>query len=116
MGQTRFRDARGVEWRVCEVTPRQLARLPAHRRVLPELRAGWLCFESAREKRRLARYPADWSALDDAELAGLCARAAPAPAWPVGAAAAPSRPDPAWRLPMRDLVPTAEPRPRPREE
>ena len=72
MGQTLFRDARGVQWRVYEVSARTLARLPARRAVLPALRGGWLCFEAAREKRRLTSYPADWSALYDAGLAALC--------------------------------------------
>ena len=87
MGQTTFRDARGVEWRVCEVSLGQLARLPAHRRVLPGLRHGWLCFESGREKRRLAPYPAGWRAISDRELAALWECAVRVPTAPASAAA-----------------------------
>jgi hypothetical protein len=42
------------------------------RSVDPELTAGWLTFESAMEKRRLAPIPEGWEELDDETLATLC--------------------------------------------
>jgi hypothetical protein len=52
---------------------------------LPEAyREGWLLFESANEKRRLAPVPHDWESLSDQALAQLCAGASPQPARPRG--------------------------------
>lgn len=48
-------------------------------RLAPELREGWLCFECAGERRRLAPIPSGWEQLTEAELASLCLRADPAP-------------------------------------
>jgi hypothetical protein len=67
-----FLDTEGERWQVWETHPRQRAE---PRRVADELLGGWLAFESAREKRRLAPIPDDWLALSDEDLAGLCARA-----------------------------------------
>lgn len=45
---------------------------------LPEAyREGWLLFESAIEKRRLAPVPRDWESLSDQALQALCAGASP---------------------------------------
>lgn len=33
---------------------------------------GWLCFETAGEKRRLAPFPEAWDMMSDDELANLC--------------------------------------------
>lgn len=43
----------------------------------PSLARGWLAFECAAEKRRLAPIPQQWEALPDAELERLCAQARP---------------------------------------
>lgn len=54
-----IRDAAGIEWMVYEVKPitNQWAALAS----LPEgYRSGWLCFESATEKRRLTSPPTGW--------------------------------------------------------
>jgi hypothetical protein len=40
---------------------------------------GWLCFESATAKRRLAQYPDRWREFSDAELEQLLGQALPAP-------------------------------------
>lgn len=57
-----IRDAAGVEWMVYEVNPTNNAW--AALESLPEgYRAGWLCFESAAEKRRLTPTPAGWDQL-----------------------------------------------------
>jgi len=70
-----FRDAAGVEWSVFETE----RKAPAEQRrdhLLPaEFQRGWLVFESATEKRRLAPVPDGWSELSEEALAGLCASA-----------------------------------------
>lgn len=40
--------------------------------VTPGLEAGWLCFESTAEKRRLAPVPIGWDELADHDLERLC--------------------------------------------
>ena len=61
-----FVDERGVNWDAFAVLPatepRGLARLPE------QYQQGWLCFESASEKRRLGPIPAQWQAVSDDEL------------------------------------------------
>ena len=71
-----FRDRAGVEWRVC-VTERSEGSARRDQYLPEAYRAGWLLFESAIEKRRLAPFPADWAALSDKELEALHAAAAP---------------------------------------
>lgn len=46
----------------------------------PALRTGWLCFERAGERRRLAPIPDGWHSFHDDELASLWASAEPSPA------------------------------------
>jgi hypothetical protein len=67
-----FLDTDGQEWQVWETHPR---RQTDPGRIADELAGGWLAFESAKEKRRLAPIPDDWTALPDEDLARLCARA-----------------------------------------
>jgi hypothetical protein len=61
-----FRDSTGVEWRVWEVFPSKTSPLSGademgRRSLMGSAFAdGWLCFESAAEKRRLAPIPAGW--------------------------------------------------------
>jgi hypothetical protein len=81
----RFTDGNGREWEVFEVG----ARAPLADRALPASQSyrgpeRWLCFASATERRRLARYPQLWHALTPPELEALCRAAAPAreiPRW-----------------------------------
>lgn len=47
--------------------------------VQPQLASGWLCFESDREKRRMAPPPAGWDNCSEPELVNLWSRALPAP-------------------------------------
>jgi hypothetical protein len=84
-----FRDETGVEWRV-SFTPRGSDAV-SRENYLPEAyRGGWLVFESAQEKRRLAPVPANWEQLTTAELAALCSKASTQPARArAGAAAGP---------------------------
>jgi hypothetical protein len=62
----RFVDERGVPWDAFAVLPanepRGLARLPE------QYQSGWLCFESATEKRRLGPIPAEWQTVNDEAL------------------------------------------------
>ena len=61
-----FTDSTGVEWRVWEVVPTkgtEASLATAHARSNLKDTAfanGWLCFESPREKRRLAPIPPGW--------------------------------------------------------
>lgn len=91
-----FEDSTGTEWQVWDIVPRLDERrnaagtdrrvdikvIPfADRRHLPRRMAntrrsllrgsyanGWLCFESAKEKRRLSPIPGDWTTCDDGTL------------------------------------------------
>jgi hypothetical protein len=62
----RFVDERGVSWDAFAVLPtpepRGLARLPE------QYQHGWLCFESATEKRRLGPIPSEWQTVNDEAL------------------------------------------------
>jgi hypothetical protein len=65
-----IRDAAGVEWMVYEVNPvvsewRGSGSLPEG------YRNGWLCFESATEKRRLLPLPEGWKELPNDQLSAL---------------------------------------------
>ena len=91
-----FFDATGLSWDVWDVGPQDLSRVDYDRRassrahddaprsltasVYPELREGWLCFQSATEKRRFAPIPPDWYDLPDAVLRVMLEVATPAPA------------------------------------
>jgi hypothetical protein len=90
-----FFDAKGASWDVWDVSPHDLSRFDYDRRtssrvrgdapraveasVYPELREGWLCFQSATEKRRFAPIPSDWYELPDAVLRVMLDVATPAP-------------------------------------
>ena len=92
MSHRSFKDSFGRTWDVWTVVPTRVERRAAtpptsqpavERREHDELRArldarftgGWLCFETKREKRRLAPFPDSWERADDAELERLCQRA-----------------------------------------
>ena len=66
-----FVDSDGVRWTVWPVVPEELHPKTAAEDYLGEYEAGWLCFESAFERRRLPEYPEDWERLSDAELRAL---------------------------------------------
>jgi hypothetical protein len=69
----------GTLWQAWSVIPGQHSDWPANaRRHLPdEMAAGWICFESPTEKRRLHPIPAGWDDADDDALRGHCAAAEP---------------------------------------
>ena len=72
MAYRTFMAADGREWQVWDVDPALgSGRLPG---TLP---GGWLCFESADEKRRLHPVPGAWDACSPAELEALRCMAAP---------------------------------------
>ena len=78
-----FTDSTGVEWRVWEVFPNQGSDR-ANADALPHsslkgtaFANGWLCFESANEKRRLAPIPTGWEFRDTRVLEQLRDKATP---------------------------------------
>lgn len=102
MAHREFLDAGGTQWTVWDVRPAAalaMLRSPsefaddgaapsggrgdqgvqraAKEYVEAALAAGWLCFESTTEKRRLAPIPSGWEALPTDSLTFLCGRAAP---------------------------------------
>jgi len=97
MAYREVRDVRGVLWYVWEVQPSSIERrlmddaakrplverrrtpsLPRFRPSNPQLAAGWLAFESPKEKRRLCPFPPEWERMSDGELLELLAKATPA--------------------------------------
>ena len=102
MAHREFLDAGGTQWTVWDVHPMAamaMLRSPspfgdggvaprggrggqgvqraANEYVEAALAAGWLCFESTSEKRRLAPIPSGWETLPTDSLTFLCGRAAP---------------------------------------
>ena len=97
MASREFVDSELVEWTVWYVAPSRSERRtsdtrrrvdrtrpdrrsrrdpqPLRTRVSAHLCTGWLCFESATEKRRLVPVPPSWQRLSDRGLEELCARA-----------------------------------------
>lgn len=70
----KIRDDAGTEWTVYEVNPvatewRSIGALPEG------YRDGWLCFESATEKRRLLPLPVGWQELAPEQLSTLLGNA-----------------------------------------
>jgi hypothetical protein len=72
-------DQDGTKWRVWQVQRSAIHPKTAAEDFLGDYGDGWLCFESAGERRRLARFPDDWDKMDDKELCGLLSRAAIVP-------------------------------------
>ena len=74
MALREFVDSRHVEWKVWSVTPEQMH--PVHAREMfhgryVEYQEGWLVFESANERRRLAPFPSRWDEFPDVEIETL---------------------------------------------
>jgi hypothetical protein len=77
-----FTDSTGVEWRVWEVFPTQAgfttpSEVLTQKPLLPAFANGWLCFESAHQKRRLAPIPQGWEFHDGPRLEQMCREADP---------------------------------------
>ena len=97
MALREYTDAAGVAWQVWHVVPtsRTVAPVLAHDRrqhaeadypedrrrrgftLTPGMEGGWLCFESAAQKRRLMPVPGDWESCADEVLARYLASASP---------------------------------------
>ncbi|MDB4951476.1 MAG: hypothetical protein JWM27_4125 [Gemmatimonadetes bacterium] len=84
MALREFMDGDGTRWKVWDVAPQEPRTLrPLHAAGAPQgaaaerrrgaavMEHGWLCFEKAGEKRRLAPVPQGWDALPDGDLPGL---------------------------------------------
>lgn len=69
MAYREFTDSRGNVWRVWSTVPTTATGLAGG------FARGWLTFNSGERLRRLAPIPADWEALPDDRLEGLCGRA-----------------------------------------
>ena len=80
-----FTDSSGVEWRVWSVVPNVTAEATSAEALSQSslkntaFANGWLCFESPREKRRLAPIPAAWEFDQPSRLEELCLQAAVVP-------------------------------------
>lgn len=80
MATRTFVDRRGSSWTVWNVLPDEHAVYTSPRVHLPsEMADGWLCFESAAEKRRLCPVPDGWDGLPDRELDHLLDHSQPVP-------------------------------------
>jgi hypothetical protein len=79
MALREFVDKRGVEWKVWDITPESMHPVTVREFFLGEYQEGWLAFECADERRRLAHWPKNWAELSDETLGELCDRAKPAP-------------------------------------
>jgi hypothetical protein len=78
MAVREFTDSKNVVWRVWDVTTVQMHPVTKNEDFMGDLADGWLAFESAHEKRRLAApYPAEWAAMSIPELEALCQQAPP---------------------------------------
>jgi hypothetical protein len=64
-------DESGVNWKVWSVSASAIHPRTAAEDFLGDYSEGWLCFECANQRRRLARYPQDWDRLPDNELLRL---------------------------------------------
>jgi hypothetical protein len=72
-------DEKGVKWRVWAVQRSAIHPKTAAEDFLGDYGDGWLCFESADERRRLARFPDDWDKMGEIELRALLSKAATVP-------------------------------------
>ena len=68
-----FTDSKGVAWKAWDVTPTHLHPITRAEAYMEPWAGGWLAFECANEKRRLAApYPANWAECDLERLELLC--------------------------------------------
>jgi hypothetical protein len=74
-----FVDEKGEKWRVWPVLRSSIHPRTAAEDYLGDYGEGWLCFESPKERRRLAHYPDDWDKMADPDLCALLSKAAVVP-------------------------------------
>jgi hypothetical protein len=76
-------DSDGVEWQVWAVIPPltdglvHTTTLDTNAGFTPELRHGWVAFQSRSERKRLMPIPPGWEEMNEAELRALLATATP---------------------------------------
>ena len=75
MALREFVDKQGTAWRVWDVTPEGMNPATVRELFLGEFEEGWLAFECATARRRLAHWPKDWATKSDGELEQLCGSA-----------------------------------------
>ena len=68
-----FTDERGTWWDVYAVYPE--SRAARQTPIAGPFAAGWLCFDSGYEKRRLSPIPDDWRTIADGDLGKLAEKA-----------------------------------------
>ena len=59
------------KWKIWSVSSSSFHPRTAGEDFLGDYADGWLCFESDKERRRLAIYPQDWGSLPDKEILRL---------------------------------------------
>lgn len=82
MALREFRDRAGVEWRAWDITSESMHPVTAREMFVGryvDFQEGWLVFESAHERRRLAPYPSQWADFSVDDLEALVAMATPSP-------------------------------------
>ena len=72
-------DENGTRWRVWQVARSAIHPKTAAEDFLGDYSDGWLCFECANQRRRLAHFPQDWDRMSDKEVLNLLAKAAVVP-------------------------------------
>ena len=68
-------DESGLKWKVWSVATASFHPKTAAEDFLGDYAEGWLCFESAAQRRRLARFPKDWDDLSDEGIVTLLKKA-----------------------------------------
>jgi hypothetical protein len=64
-------DENGNKWKIWSVTQSSIHPRTAAEDYLGDYSEGWLCFECANQRRRLARFPQDWATMSDTDLVRL---------------------------------------------
>lgn len=68
-------DENGMKWKVWSVATATFHPKTAAEDFLGDYADGWLCFEAATQRRRLAMFPKDWGELPDAGILALLKKA-----------------------------------------
>ncbi|HET7456366.1 MAG TPA: hypothetical protein VFJ74_01855 [Gemmatimonadaceae bacterium] len=82
MALREFRDRAGHEWKAWDIRPESMHPVTAREMFVGryvDFQEGWLVFESAHERRRLAPYPSLWAEFSVEDLEQLLAMAQPSP-------------------------------------
>jgi hypothetical protein len=68
-------DENGTRWKVWSVATEAFHPKTAAEDFLGDYADGWLCFEAATQRRRLAMFPKDWGELSDTGIVALLQKA-----------------------------------------